>query len=177
MTRFLRYLPCAALTMLLAACGDDSDYFYTTSYPVVRLDATVTLNAVTPPDTDGETDGETPENPLIQQIKDDVIADAPVQPGGSYRLEFEYFDSGRLTVLPSPGGEALRGGFLKLPGATQISFFYGDNAFTYVMQNYTTEESIRATLLTVDLTEQYQSLYPDAEITRVTRLEYTSHSE
>lgn len=193
MIRFLRYLPYAALTMLLAACGDDSEYFYTTSYPVVRVDATVTLKPVAPPDTGGETGdetggesggetgeetgGETPVNPLIQQIKDDVIANAPVQAGGSYRLAFKYFDSGRLTVRPASDAETLSGGFLKQPGATQIEFFFADHAITYTIDTYTSQEGLSATLLTADLTEQYQALYPDAGVTKVERLEYTSHTD
>ena len=38
----------ACLLLLAAACGDDSDAFYTAVYPVVRVEAEITLPAPEP---------------------------------------------------------------------------------------------------------------------------------
>lgn len=277
MTKYLRYLACALLAAALAACNDDSEFFYTTAYPVVRIEAIVTVKEepVTPepepepeptpepePGTgegegngDGnetgnggedetgndsenngrisggifgktlgttlgrsadkpygtalgrsadktpgialgrsrgkalgtalgrvrgetrEESGEEPENPWIKRIGDEVLAAAPVQGGGSYLLEFKYYNNGRLTVTPAAGAETISGGFAKTPGASDIRFYFNENAYQVALSSYAQEDGTEATLFTVDLTAEYQALYPEANITRVLRLEYTSHRE
>lgn len=178
MTKLLRYLLPVLLAAALTACGDDSEFYYTTSYPVVRIDASVTIEEQTPPVSGGGTEGgETTENPLIQQIADDVTGKAPVQAGGSYDLAFKYFSSGRLTVRTSADGEVLSGGFEKEPGSDVLHFYFGDTDYACTASTYTTDEGTAATLLTADLTRTYQTLYPDANITKVLRQEYTSHQD
>ncbi|WP_296113342.1 hypothetical protein [uncultured Alistipes sp.] len=127
----------------------------------------------------GSDDGtvEEPENPLVTQLREEVLAAAPVQAGGVYTLDFKYADSGRLTVRPAAGAETVSGGFMKQPGATAISFYFGEQAYTCTVTAYTSEEGLRQALLTVDLTAEYQARYPDAKITQVLRKEYTSHRQ
>lgn len=126
----------------------------------------------------GSDDGtvEEPENPLVTQLREEVLSKAPVQAGGSYTLDFKYSDSGRLTVRPAAGAETVSGGFAKQPGASNISFYFGEQAYTCAVSVYT-EEGVRQALLTVDLTAEYQARYPDAKITQVLRKEYTSHRQ
>ena len=119
---------------------------------------------------------EEPENPLVTQLREEVLAAAPVQAGGVYTLDFKYADSGRLTVRPAAGAETVSGGFAKQPGASNISFYFGEQAYTCAVSVYT-EEGVRQALLTVDLTAEYQARYPDAKITQVLRKEYTSHRQ
>lgn len=127
----------------------------------------------------GSDDGtvEEPENPLVTQLREEVLSKAPVQAGGSYTLDFKYSDSGRLTVRPAAGAETVSGGFAKQPGASNISFYFGEQAYTGTVTAYTGEEGLRQALLTVDLTAEYQARYPDAKITQVLRKEYTSHRQ
>lgn len=120
---------------------------------------------------------EEPENPLVTQLREEVLAAAPVQAGGVYTLDFKYADSGRLTVRPAAGAETVSGGFMKQPGATAISFYFGEQAYTCTVTAYTSEEGLQQALLTVDLTAEYQARYPDAKITQVLRKEYTSHRQ
>lgn len=213
-------LTAAALMLLTGGCDDASEYYYTTSYPVVRIEVSVTVEEETPEpqpepepqpgegegeggtETDdgtgtgtdtgtgsgtGSDDGtgtssddgtvEEPENPLVTQLREEVLAAAPVQAGGVYTLDFKYADSGRLTVRPAAGAETVSGGFMKQPGATAISFYFGEQAYTCTVTAYTSEEGLRQALLTVDLTAEYQARYPDAKITQVLRKEYTSHRQ
>lgn len=214
MNRWTRYglgvLTAAALMLLTGSCDEASEYYYTTSYPVVRIEVSVTVEEQTPepepePEpqpgegeegtgtddgTGTETDdgtgtgtgtddgtGTEPENPLVTQLREEVLAAAPVQAGGVYTLDFKYADSGRLTVRPAAGAETVSGGFMKQPGATAISFYFGEQAYTCTVTAYTSEEGLRQALLTVDLTAEYQARYPDAKITQVLRKEYTSHRQ
>lgn len=193
-------LTAAALMLLAGGCDDASEYYYTTSYPVVRIEVSVTVKEETPepqpepepePEPEpqpGEGEGEggtgtddgtveEPENPLVTQLREEVLAAAPVQAGGVYTLDFKYADSGRLTVRPAAGAETVSGGFMKQPGATAISFYFGEQAYTCTVTAYTSEEGLRQALLTVDLTAEYQARYPDAKITQVLRKEYTSHRQ
>lgn len=213
-------LTAAALMLLAGGCDDASEYYYTTSYPVVRIEVSVTVEEETPEpqpepepqpgegegeggtETDdgtgtgtdtgtgsgtgsddgtgtGSDDGtvEEPENPLVTQLREEVLTAAPVQAGGVYTLDFKYADSGRLTVRPAAGAETVSGGFMKQPGATAISFYFGEQAYTCTVTAYTSEEGLRQALLTVDLTAEYQARYPDAKITQVLRKEYTSHRQ
>lgn len=233
-------LTAAALMLLAGGCDDASEYYYTTSYPVVRIEVSVEVEEETPepqpepepePEPEpqpGEGEGEggtgtgtddgtgtdtgtgtddgtdtgtdtgtgsgtgsddgtgtssddgtveEPENPLVTQLREEVLAAAPVQAGGVYTLDFKYADSGRLTVRPAAGAETVSGGFMKQPGATAISFYFGEQAYTCTVTAYTSEEGLRQALLTVDLTAEYQARYPDAKITQVLRKEYTSHRQ
>ncbi len=199
-------LMAAVLMLLNGGCNDASEYYYTTTYPVVRIEVTVEVEEETPEPEPGEGEGEggtetddgtgtgtdtgtgsgtgsddgtveEPENPLVTQLREEVLSKAPVQAGGSYTLDFKYSDSGRLTVRPAAGAETVSGGFAKQPGASNISFYFGEQAYTGTVTAYTGEEGLRQALLTVDLTAEYQARYPDAKITQVLRKEYTSHRQ
>ena len=69
-----------------------------------------------------------------------------------------------------------RGVFFKDPGATDILVYCPEPAMKYtcVVSAYKAEDGTSKTLLTVDLTEEYQALYPEAGITKAVRREYTS---
>ena len=97
----------ACLLLLAAACGDDSDAFYTAVYPVVRVEAEITLPAPEPGPTDptdptNPTDptepetkaGENETDPVVERIREEIEAAAPVKAGGSYVLEFTKYNGG-----------------------------------------------------------------------------------
>ena len=183
----IRYIAILILAAALAACGEKSEPYYTTSYPVSRVEATVTLGAAATataedepepepePDPDPDPEPEPEPDPVIEAIRADVLAEAPVQAGGGYVLEFLYHNSGWLYITPAPDAAPITGSFNKEPDKPdQLRFFYEDADYTYAVSYYS-EEGKSLTLLTVDLTAKYQALYPTAGITKVERLEYTTH--
>lgn len=178
---------------LLAACGDDSEVFYSTSYPIVRVEAYVTVDKPEPePEPEPEPDPtpdpgeggakalsaaeeEPVEDPIIRTVVDDVLANAPVEAGGVYRLDFTVYNGGPLEVTSAPGAEPVAGEFVKQPGSRELLFLYGGMEYTCLTGTYTDEaDNTNKILLTVDLTEHYRKLYPDAKLTRVLRREYTA---
>lgn len=217
MKQFLASLLLAAL-FLAGGCGDDSEVFYSISYPIVQIGADVILEsepeepstgedsgsdgsqegsseedtagndasdgAVTGSDgsdsssgSDGEDgeDGEEPAvDPLIAQIQAEVAAEAPVQPGGYYTLDFTAYNCGPLTVDTATDSGATQGAFIKEPGASQITILYLNQVYEYTISSYTDTEGLRKVMLTLDLTEEFQKRYPEAAITKVVRNEYTS---
>ena len=104
----------ACLLLLAAACGDDSDAFYTAVYPVVRVEAEITLpdpepgptDPTDPTDPTNPTDptepetkaGENETDPVVERIREEIEAAAPVKAGGSYVLEFTKYNGGRLRI-------------------------------------------------------------------------------
>ena len=177
------------LLLLAAACGDDSDAFYTAVYPVVRVEAEITLPDPEPGPTDptdptNPTDptepetkaGENETDPVVERIREEIEAAAPVKAGGSYVLEFTKYNGGRLRIRQTAGGGPGRGGFFKDPGANDHPRFRSGTAMddTCAVSAYKAEDGTSKTLLTVDLTEEYQALYPEAGITKAVRREYTS---
>lgn len=163
----------------LAAC-DDSDVYYSTVYPVVRVEAEVT-RSVTPPapgeEDEGEGEGEPTEDPALDLIRQEVLAAAPVSAGGRYVLDFVRFDGGRLTVYPAEGAEPVAGTFAKTPGQTDLTFEYGGmEAYTCKVSTYTADDGAVCAVLSIDLTAHYQALYPDAPVAKVLRREYTTHN-
>lgn len=97
----IRYIAILILAAALAACGEKSEPYYTTSYPVSRVEATVTLGAAATataedepepepePDPDPDPEPEPEPDPVIEAIRADVLAEAPVQAGGGYVLELD----------------------------------------------------------------------------------------
>lgn len=192
------------LGLLLAAagCGDDSEVFYSASYPVVRVEAAVegtasgddttggsddtttggsddsTTGGSDDPTTGGSDDptGEPGENPLLAQIEAEIVAQAPVQAGGGYRIDFTAYNGGPATIRPAAEADAVAGSFVKEPGSSDIRFLYGEMDYTCTVSSYKGENSVAMVCFTIDLTARYQELYPDAGITRAVRLEYTSAS-
>lgn len=192
------------LAAALAACSEPSEVYYSTRYEVTSLEAVVTLSdtptepenpdsgsgtAAIRPSADDETgdgsgdgseggsDGGENESPVIEEIRNAVLAAAPVQAGGSYVLDYSEYNGGLLRVKPSTEGETLSGTFVKMPGSSEITFTYGEGVeYTATLSSYTTAEGARCARFTVDLTESYRTLYPDAGIESVVRYENTSHA-
>lgn len=171
----IRYIAILILAAALAACGEKSEPFYTTSYPVSRVEATVTLGTAVTTTAEEDPAPEPEPNPIIETIRAAVLAEAPVQAGGGYELEFLYHNSGWLYVTPAPDAAPIVGSFNKEPDKPdQLRFFVEDDDYTCSVSYYS-EEGKSLTLLSVDLTAKYQELYPAAGITKVERLEYTTH--
>ena len=60
----LKILTALLLAAALTACGDDSDVFYTTSYPVARIEVSVSLSEPEKPDPENpDPENPDPENP------------------------------------------------------------------------------------------------------------------
>ena len=187
----LKILTALLLAAALTACGDDSDVFYTTSYPVARIEVSVSLSEPEKPDpenpdpenpdagtsqTEEAENPENPENPLLEEIRNDALAKAPVQAGGGYRLDFTHHNGGPLVVRPAADAETVTGTFIKEPDKPEeLHFTFGEQAYTCKVSGYTDTDALRKTLFSVDLTEEYKQLYPDAGVTQVILKEYTSH--
>ena len=213
MKRYLAYLLLTAALLAAGGCGDDSEVFYSIAYPVVRIEAEVTLPEPEEPeepstgedsgsegtdgtdgtDDSGSTDGtvdsgstdgtvdsgttdgtEEPVDPLVAQIQAEVLAEAPVQAGGSYALDFTRYNRGPLTVDTAAEAGTVPGAFFKEPGATEIRFLFLELDYTAALSSYTDTDGVRKVLLTVDLTEEFQKRYPESDLTKVVRREYTS---
>ena len=213
MKRLIAYLFLTAALLAAGGCGDDSEVFYSIAYPVVRIDAEVTLSEPEEPeepstgedsgsegtegtdgtDDSGSTDGtvdsgttdgtvdsgttdgtEEPVDPLVAQIQAEVLAEAPVQAGGSYALDFTRYNRGPLTVDTAAEAGTVPGAFFKEPGATEIRFLFLELDYTAALSSYTDTDGVRKVLLTVDLTEEFQKRYPESDLTKVVRREYTS---
>lgn len=212
--------------LLLAAlplangCSDNSEVFYSISYPIVRIEAQVTLpeSEPTPEEpstgegtetggndgtgsgtgTDGTETGsggtgtgtgsgsgsdtgtgegegtEEPVDPLVAQIQAEVLAEAPVQVGGRYVLDFTRYNRGPLTVDTASEAGTVQGAFFKEPGASEINLFFLEDNYACTISSYRDTDGKYKVLLTVDLTEIYQQRYPSAGLTKVVRQEYTS---
>ncbi len=218
--------------LLLAAlplangCSDNSEVFYSISYPIVRIEAQVTLpeSEPTPEEpstgegtetggndgtgsgtgTDGTDTGtggtgtgtgsgsgsdtgtgegegteedegtEEPVDPLVAQIQAEVLAEAPVQVGGRYVLDFTRYNRGPLTVDTASEAGTVQGAFFKEPGASEINLFFLEDNYACTISSYRDTDGKYKVLLTVDLTEIYQQRYPSAGLTKVVRQEYTS---
>ena len=213
MKRLIAYLFLTAALLAAGGCGDDSEVFYSIAYPVVRIEAEVTLPEPEEPeepstgedsgsegtdgtdgtDDSGSTDGtvdsgttdgtvdsgttdgtEEPVDPLVAQIQAEVLAEAPVQAGGSYALDFTRYNRGPLTVDTAAEAGTVPGAFFKEPGATEIRFLFLELDYTAALSSYTDTDGVRKVLLTVDLTKEFQKRYPESDITKVVRREYTS---
>lgn len=204
------YLLWALLPLLAAACGDDSEVFYSVSYPVVRVEASVKGPQAETPGEDDTTGGEddttggegsdgtgtdetgtgtdgtgtgtgtdsgTEEpvgNPLYDQIAAEIVAQAPVKAGGSYRLDFSKYNRGRAPIDTASDAGQVVGIFIKEPGADKIRFYFLEQDYICSISSYKDEKGRDMTRFTVDLTAEYQERYPDAGITEALRVEYTS---
>lgn len=239
--RLISALVLAALT-LTGGCSDDSEVFYSISYPIVRIEAQVSLPTPEPtpeepstgegtdpgsdttepgtgtePGSDGSGTGtdragtgggsgsdsgtgtdtgsdgtgtgtgsgsgtgegegegtEEPVDPLVAQIQAEVLAEAPVQVGGRYVLDFTRYNRGPLTVDTASEAGTVQGAFFKEPGASEINLFFLEDNYACTISSYRDTDGKYKVLLTVDLTEIYQQRYPSAGLTKVVRQEYTS---
>lgn len=161
------------LALAAAACGDDSDVFYTARYDVAQVVVKVTMQ---PPADQEDAEGQQPE--IVALVSQDVLEKAPVQSGGSYLLEYTRYDGGMLTVRVAADAAPAVGEFDKQPGASALTFRYDGTETEYAIESYTDEDSGNAYVMFVaDLTAYYQALYPDENIVEVKRLELTSTHE
>lgn len=117
---------------------------------------------------------EEPVDPLVAQIQAEVLAEAPVQVGGRYVLDFTRYNRGPLTVDTASEAGTVQGAFFKEPGATEINLFFLEDNYACTISSYRDTDGKYKVLLTVDLTEIYQQRYPSAGLTKVVRQEYTS---
>lgn len=188
-------LPLAGLFALLcAACSDPVDVFYSTDYPVLRVEAEVTLDGVgsggsgeepgddsgepgTPGDDTGADDPEpsTDTEALVEAIHAAVLSEAPVAAGGSYRLDFNRADGGNLYVTAAAGAEPVAGTFTKIPASTELTFAYGDRTYSAHLSHYSDDGGPSRVRFAVDLTDLYRERYGIESGLRVVRYEYTDH--
>lgn len=179
MKKIITYLTLLAAPMIAGGCGDDSEVFYSISYPVVRIEVDATLLTPDPeePSEGTETtsdDSEEPVNPLAAQIQAEATAEAPVQVGGRYLLEFTRYNRGPLTLETATQAGNLAGVFFKEPGTSEITLLFLEKTLLYDLTAYTDTDGVRKVLLKTDLTEEFKARYPDAGVIGVTRTEYTS---
>jgi len=158
------------LAFAVAACGDDSDVFYTARYDVAQVVVKVTM----PPLEDSQ-DSERQDSDISALVSKNVLEKAPVRSGGSYLLEYTRYDGGTLTVRAAADAAPVVGEFDKQPGASALTFRYDGTETEYAIESYTDEDSGNAYVMFVaDLTAYYQALYPDDRIVEVKRMELTS---
>ena len=110
----------------------------------------------------------------MAQIQAEVLAEAPVQVGGRYVLDFTRYNRGPLTVDTASEAGTVQGAFFKEPGASEINLFFLEDNYACTISSYRDTDGKYKVLLTVDLTEIYQQRYPSAGLTKVVRQEYTS---
>lgn len=157
--------------LLLAACSKEVDVFYSTDYPVVRLEAEVTVT----PDPDGGETAEAEAEALAEAIRSAVLREAPVEEGGNYRLDFNRADGGYLYVTPAAAAETVAGSFTKVPASTELTFDYGEEHYTALLSNYNDATNGSCIRFAVDLTGEFRLRLDNERIASVVRYEYTAH--
>lgn len=182
MKKELKYGAALLSALLLAACSE-SEVFYTAVYPVVRVEAAVTVPSTEPePEPEPEPtpesradEGETTD-PVVEEIKAEIVASAQVQAGGGYTLNFSKYNGGRARIDTGTEAGTVIGAFFKTPGTSEILIYCPEpeTEYTFTLSTYQDTDGRTKTVLVTDLTEQYQALYPDAGITKAERRSYTS---
>ena len=160
----LLYILTAAL--LGVACSENEAIFYSTDYPVVKVE----IEATTPNGLEAE------QIDLIAQIEAEATASAPIAVGGSYHLDFSRYNGGELVVRTTESAEPIVGEFDKVPASNKLTLRYGEEAYEATLYSYTTEEA-RCVYFEINLTTYYKALYPNLESIsfKVVRKEYTTH--
>lgn len=154
---------CATL-LLLTACSEKEEVFYTARYGVERVEISIGLTS----------ESEEYDN-LRAQITANALSEAPVEAGGYYLLDFSRFDGGELYIFRTTGDEPLVGTFTKTPAASEMTFHYDDRSQVVTTESYTDEQQMRYTVLCTDLTEYYRTMMQSEVIQSVVRYEYTDY--
>ena len=184
----MKYGAVMLAALLLAACSE-SEVFYTAVYPVVRVEAVVTVPSPEPepePTPEPEPEPEpTPESradegettdPVVEAIKAGIVASAHVQAGGRYTLNFSKYNGGRAQIETATDAGTVTAAFFKTPGTNEVLIYCPEpeTEYTFTLSTYQDTDGRTKTVLVTDLTEAYKALYPDAGITKAERRSYTS---
>lgn len=186
MMKGLKYGAAVLAALLLGACSE-SEVFYTAVYPVVRVEAVVTVPSPEPePEPEPEpTPTPTPESradegettdPVIEEIEARIVASAHVQAGGRYTLNFSKYNGGRAQIETATEAGTVTAAFFKTPGTNEVLIYCPEPEaeYSFTLSTYQDTDGQTKTVLVTDLTETYQALYPDAGITKAERRSYTS---
>lgn len=184
MMKGLKYGAAVLAALLLGACSE-SEVFYTAVYPVVRVEAVVTVPSPEPEPTPTPTPTPTPESradkgettdPVIEEIEAGIVASAHVQAGGRYTLNFSKYNGGRAQIETATEAGTVTAAFFKTPGTNEVLIYCPEPEaeYSFTLSTYQDTDGRTKTVLVTDLTETYQALYPDAGITKAERRSYTS---
>ena len=180
----LKYGAAVLAALLLGACSE-SEVFYTAVYPVVRVEAVVTVPSPEPEPEPTPTPTPTPESradkgettdPVIEEIEAGIVASAHVQAGGRYTLNFSKYNGGRAQIETATEAGTVTAAFFKTPGTNEVLIYCPEPEaeYSFTLSTYQDTDGRTKTVLVTDLTETYQALYPDAGITKAERRSYTS---
>ena len=180
MMKGMKYGAVMLAALLLAACSE-SEVFYTAVYPVVRVEAVVTVPSPEPepepePTPESRADEGGTTNPVIEEIEAGIVASAHVQAGGRYTLNFSKYNGGRAQIETATEAGTVTAAFFKTPGTNEVLIYCPEPEaeYSFTLSTYQDTDGRTKTVLVTDLTETYQALYPDAGITKAERRSYTS---
>ena len=180
MMKGLKYGAAVLAALLLGACSE-SEVFYTAVYPVVRVEAVVTVPSPEPepepePTPESRADEGGTTNPVIEEIEAGIVASAHVQAGGRYTLNFSKYNGGRAQIETAKDAGTVTAAFFKTPGTNEVLIYCTEPEaeYSFTLSTYQDTDGRTKTVLVTDLTETYQALYPDAGITKAERRSYTS---
>ena len=180
MMKGLKYGAAVLAALLLGACSE-SEVFYTAVYPVVRVEAVVTVPSPEPepepePTPESRADEGGPTTPVIEEIEAGIVASAHVQAGGRYTLNFSKYNGGRAQIETATEAGTVTAAFFKTPGTNEVLIYCPEPEaeYSFTLSTYQDTDGRTKTVLVTDLTETYQALYPDAGITKAERRSYTS---
>lgn len=186
MIKGLKYGAAVLAALLLGACSE-SEVFYTAVYPVVRVEAVVTVPSPEPepepeptptptPTPESRADKGETTDPVIEEIEAGIVASAHVQAGGRYTLNFSKYNGGRAQIETATEAGTVTAAFFKTPGTNEVLIYCPEPEaeYSFTLSTYQDTDGRTKTVLVTDLTETYQALYPDAGITKAERRSYTS---
>lgn len=186
MMKGLKYGAAVLAALLLGACSE-SEVFYTAVYPVVRVEAVVTVPSPEPepepeptptptPTPESRADKGETTDPVIEEIEAGIVASAHVQAGGRYTLNFSKYNGGRAQIETATEAGTVTAAFFKTPGTNEVLIYCPEPEaeYSFTLSTYQDTDGRTKTVLVTDLTETYQALYPDAGITKAERRSYTS---
>ena len=176
----LKYGAAVLAALLLGACSE-SEVFYTAVYPVVRVEAVVTVPSPEPepepePTPESRADEGETTHPVIEDNEAGIVASAHVQAGGRYTLNFSKYNGGRAQIETATEAGTVTAAFFKTPGTNEVLIYCPEPEaeYSFTLSTYQDTDGRTKTVLVTDLTETYQALYPDAGITKAERRSYTS---